>query len=607
MPTIIDSLIVTLGLDSKSLEAKSGSAGKTLKGLEEQGAKTEKNVKKLGDTSKSAASGVDTLAKSLGSFLAIIGGTVALRAFIEDTISSNAALDRFSKNLGLSVTTVSAWGNAVEELGGNAKGLQGSMDMLSKAQTELRLTGQSSLIPYFSALGVSLATVTGQAKPVDEILLDLADRFGKMDRTTANNMGRMMGLDQDTLNLLLKGRTEVELTIKRQKEYTAVTKAQAEESSKLQKSMVDVRQSFAATGRELLQSAAPALEKFFGLLKGLGDWIAANKEVVTDFLTVMAIGVGALALAFLPIDAAVVSVLALAAGIALLWQDYQTWKRGGDSLIDWEKWKVGIDKATELMDGLAEKAKAAFKVVQKSVEGAVNALNGNWAAASNSFNEAAGVPLTKSGGSLGKLFFGQAYKPKTTTNAPQTGNAAAMQKYFQDRGWSPSQAAGIVANLMSESGGRSNAVGDKGSAYGVAQWHKDRQANFAKFAGHDIKFSTLDEQLSFVNHELRSGTEMGAGRALGGATDAASAGSIVSRLYERPADASGEASRRGSLAASLAGYGGGGGGSNTDKSVSVTTGDINIHTAATDATGISKDISKALNFQFISQANTGLN
>lgn len=38
-------------------------------------------------------------------------------------------------------------------------------------------------------------------------------------------------------------------------------------------------------------------------------------------------------------------VLALAAAIALLWDDYQTWKRGGESLLDWEKWAGGIETA----------------------------------------------------------------------------------------------------------------------------------------------------------------------------------------------------------------------------------------------------------------------
>lgn len=164
--------------------------------------------------------------------------------------------------------------------------------MLSMAQTDLMLTGQSSLIPYFSALGVSLADAEGKAKPVNDILLDLSDRFSRMDRTTANNMGRMMGIDQGTMQLLLKGRGEVELTIARQKEYGAVTKQQAEEASRLRNAMISSRQSFEAFGRELLSAATPALEKMFAIFADFGAWMRDNKEFVQTFLTIMAAGLG---------------------------------------------------------------------------------------------------------------------------------------------------------------------------------------------------------------------------------------------------------------------------------------------------------------------------
>lgn len=42
-------------------------------------------------------------------------------------------------------------------------------------------------------------------------------------------------------------------------------------------------------------------------------------------------------------------ITALAAGIALLWEDYQTWKEGGDSLIDWGKWKPEVDAALKMV------------------------------------------------------------------------------------------------------------------------------------------------------------------------------------------------------------------------------------------------------------------
>ena len=277
MATIIDSLLVTLGLDPSGFNA--GKA-KVDKGLKDTGNEADKTGDKLKGAGKKGAEGYENVAKSAAKFLALIGGTMAVKRFIEQTVESLAALDRLARNLNENVNAVSAWSNAAEVAGGSASGLQGSLDMLSQAQTELQLTGQSALIPYFSALGISMADVNGKAKPVSDILLDLSDRFSRMDRTTANNMGRMMGLDQGTMNLLLKGRAEVETMIRRQKEYGAVTKQQAEESSRLKEMMVQSRQSFEAFGRELLSAAMPALEGLFKLFEGLGDWMRENKEFV---------------------------------------------------------------------------------------------------------------------------------------------------------------------------------------------------------------------------------------------------------------------------------------------------------------------------------------
>lgn len=137
--------------------------------------------------------------------------------------------------------------------------------------------------------------------------------------------------------------------------------------------------------------------------------------------------------------------------------------------------------------------------------------------------------------------------------APRNENAIQTAlAYFKSVGWTTAHAAGIVANLYAESGLRPDAVGDGGAAYGIAQWHPDRQRRFVWFANKDIHGSTLEEQLAFVHAELNQ-WEKTAGDALRKCTTAAEAGACVSRMYERPADRDGEAAKRAELATSLAG------------------------------------------------------
>ena len=138
MPTIIDSLIVKLGLESSDFQAKKS---KVDKGLKDTGAEADKTGAKFKKVGKDGADSFNNVSKSATKFLALIGGTMAVKRFIEQTIASSAALDRLSKNLNENVSTVSAWSNAAELAGGSAEGLQGTMDMVSKSQTELMLTG----------------------------------------------------------------------------------------------------------------------------------------------------------------------------------------------------------------------------------------------------------------------------------------------------------------------------------------------------------------------------------------------------------------------------------------------------------------------------------
>jgi hypothetical protein len=143
----------------------------------------------------------------------------------------------------------------------------------------------------------------------------------------------------------------------------------------------------------------------------------------------------------------------------------------------------------------------------------------------------------------------RAFKGRGGINEEATGRSMA---FFQGKGWTKEQAAGISANLGLESNFNPAAVGDSGRAYGAAQWHESRQQQFAKWAGKPMQGSSLDEQLGFVHYELTQGQEQGAGDLLRRAKSAREAGDIVSRKYERPADADGDAAKRAAVAEVIA-------------------------------------------------------
>lgn len=136
---------------------------------------------------------------------------------------------------------------------------------------------------------------------------------------------------------------------------------------------------------------------------------------------------------------------------------------------------------------------------------------------------------------------------RLTTKDQQARRDEAMQ-YFVSQGWSKAQAAGIVGNIQKESMFNYKALGDNGKAFGLAQWHPDRQANFKKAYGKDIRQASYNEQLAFINYELTKGEEKSAGNKLKKAKTAGQAGAVVSEFYERPKAVEAEKRERAKIA-----------------------------------------------------------
>lgn len=98
----------------------------------------------------------------------------------------------------------------------------------------------------------------------------------------------------------------------------------------------------------------------------------------------------------------------------------------------------------------------------------------------------------------------------TYKTVPTKGNSSKAMQFFMGKGLTAIQAAGIVGNLMHESGLKTGIIGDRGTSFGIAQWHdtskgKGRWTNlkqFAKTKGTDA--SDFQTQLEFVWHELSS-------------------------------------------------------------------------------------------------------
>lgn len=95
-------------------------------------------------------------------------------------------------------------------------------------------------------------------------------------------------------------------------------------------------------------------------------------------------------------------------------------------------------------------------------------------------------------------------------NAAADENATGERsKYIQQKlmsmGFTASAAAGVVGNLVQESGLRTDAIGDNGTSGGLAQWHNERWETLKRFAAARGKdWTDLDTQIEFLAEEMRT-------------------------------------------------------------------------------------------------------
>jgi len=83
--------------------------------------------------------------------------------------------------------------------------------------------------------------------------------------------------------------------------------------------------------------------------------------------------------------------------------------------------------------------------------------------------------------------------------------AKTARDFFIGKGYSSIEAAGIVGNLVHESGVNPLAIGDAGTSVGVAQEHNERADALRRFAAEQGKPATdFRTQLEFIDRELRT-------------------------------------------------------------------------------------------------------
>ena len=202
MATVIDSLMIELGLDTSKFNTNQQKAVDQLRKFDDQAQKTSKNISK---GAKDMGDGFTFMKDALVGFGTVFVGLNGFKSFIADTTKANAELGRSAHVLSMSAGELKTWGQMAELTGGNVESMTGTLKGLQQALAGLTV-GDTGMVRATSMLGAWNAFDINK-QTVD--LYKLSDAIVKFKSTHTEAETVMwtqaLGIDQSSLLLLEKG------------------------------------------------------------------------------------------------------------------------------------------------------------------------------------------------------------------------------------------------------------------------------------------------------------------------------------------------------------------------------------------------------------------
>ena len=297
MATVIDALVVTLGLDPKGVQKGGKEAGEA---FDKTKAKAEKVGKDIEASGVKPAEFFTKMRNSALSFFAVMTAGKTLKAFVSDTVASNASLERTSRRLNMATKDVYALQKAVDSVGGSGDAATASIQNIQSAMTDPAQAAQ--LAQRLSQLGVSdgIDIKTGQITDISKFYQNLAENRTKLANAPRVGLLQDIGLDQGSIDLVLKGGNAVKSTFSTYESFGKRMQENAEASEKLQAQYKELIEQNRVYAQELEGNLLPALTSITGamsdfeknnpgLTKGLIGTSAAIAGVGTAILGVLSI------------------------------------------------------------------------------------------------------------------------------------------------------------------------------------------------------------------------------------------------------------------------------------------------------------------------------
>ncbi|HBQ0654853.1 TPA: lytic transglycosylase domain-containing protein [Klebsiella pneumoniae] len=274
--TVIDALLVTLGLDTSDFRKGQKDVSDDLKKQREDAKKT---AKEMAEQGKKAAAFFGSIKTEL---LALTGVTVTaggLISFVKSTTSGLMDLSIQSKALGLSARELDGWSKSAEAAGSSAEKISASLQGFQGAIQGARVGDYSSSI--FGGLA-QLNALTGQnfdvwgqdASSLAKTSLDALRKIS--DPNLRRQVGLSLGFDDATLQRNQEGKFLPD--VDRLTKSSGITDASTKGAKEFTAAWAELNQSLETTKNQFYTFLIPYVRDFNVVLRDLSNWMKSHPE-----------------------------------------------------------------------------------------------------------------------------------------------------------------------------------------------------------------------------------------------------------------------------------------------------------------------------------------
>jgi hypothetical protein len=239
-----------------------------------------------------------------------------------------------SQMSGVSAQSLGELGFAAAQFGGDINSAAAAVMGLQRNILQLRRTGSGPLVQAGMMYGINIST------DPEQMLKNIAKRFETLSTPMQMDLGHMLGLDNATIMMLQGGLQQFTEQLEKAKKYTFIDDKMVERARALMKVNRENSAIWEGIKNVLVDYINPFVIGLLEVIRDIGEYLFEHKTIAFT----IAAGIGAIAVAMLPIEkigAAVLgffqgwggALVAVTAAIALIGDDVDHYLKGANSLL----------------------------------------------------------------------------------------------------------------------------------------------------------------------------------------------------------------------------------------------------------------------------------